>query len=63
MMSAGVELTSEGQTVGKVSSAAFSPKFGVAVAMAYVRRGHNTPGFVLQSQDGLAEVTSLPMGR
>jgi folate-binding protein YgfZ len=59
----GTELSAQGQVVGTVTSAAVSPRQGVAVALGYVRRGQNTPGFVLQSPAGLAEVTSLPMGR
>lgn len=57
----GAELSAQGQLVGKVTSAAFSPRLGVAVGLGYVRREHNTPGFVLQSPAGLAEVTALPM--
>ena len=40
----GSELTAVGQVVGHLTSAAFSPRAGAAVALAYVRRGHNEPG-------------------
>ena len=59
----GAELSAQGQVVGKVTSAAFSPHWEVAVGLGYLRREHNTPGFVLQSPAGLAEVMALPMVR
>jgi len=52
----GTELTSAGQTVGQVTSAALSPNLDGAAALAYVKQGTNTPGTVLQSNIGDAEV-------
>jgi folate-binding protein YgfZ len=47
----------EGQNAGHVTSAAFSERLGVAVALAYVRRGSNAPGTVLQSTAGAASIS------
>jgi folate-binding protein YgfZ len=58
---AGLELSASGQVVGQVTSAAFSPRFHAAIALAYVRRGSNTPGFKLTSALGDAEIVKLPM--
>ncbi len=59
----GSELAADGQSAGHVTSAAFSPRVGTAVALAYVRRGHNEPGQRLTSAVGEAEVVSLPAYR
>lgn len=51
-----------GETVvGRVTSAAWSPAPGGAVALGYVRQGHNRPGQRLTSPAGEAEVVALPM--
>ena len=64
----GTELTvteaqgSEGKaTVGAVTSAAYSPRLGSSLALAYVRRGHTQPGTQLTSSAGPAQVVSLPL--
>jgi folate-binding protein YgfZ len=49
------------QAVGRVTSATFSPRLGAPLALAYVRRGHNTPGTRLDSPAGPAEVIRLPV--
>jgi folate-binding protein YgfZ len=53
---AGALLTADRQTVGHVTSAAFSPRFGRPIALAYVRRGHLASGTPLESTVGRAEV-------
>lgn len=55
---AGTELTRDGQPVGQVTSAAYSPKFETAIALAYVKSGANMPGTQLDSPCGAAEVAS-----
>ncbi|OYV96370.1 MAG: hypothetical protein B7Z73_00860 [Planctomycetia bacterium 21-64-5] len=52
----GTELQVSGQTVGHVTSAAFSPRAGVPLALGYVRRGSNHPGSMLESAVGRAAV-------
>jgi folate-binding protein YgfZ len=58
---AGGELTSGGQAVGQITSAAFSPGFGASVALAYCRRQFSKPGTALDSAWGPATVVELPM--
>jgi folate-binding protein YgfZ len=58
---AGEELSSDGKTVGRVTSAAWSPRLGAPLALAYVRRGHETPGTPLTSRMGQAEVVAIPI--
>ena len=52
----GLELSSADKVVGHVTSAAWSPKFNAPLALAYVRRGHNTAGTILSSSAGEATV-------
>ncbi len=61
--SAGAELLDGDKVVGKVTSAAFSPKAGAPLALAYVRRGHHEPGAVLDSRFGEATVVALPFSK
>jgi len=58
---AGTELTRDGQPVGQVTSAAYSPRLSVPLALAYLRRGSNTPGVRLESPVGPGEVVHLPV--
>lgn len=58
---AGTEVTAGGQSVGNVTSAIFSPRLGSALALGYVRRGHDQPGNRLESSAGPVEVVSLPV--
>jgi len=58
---AGTELCVAGGPVGQVTSAARSPKLGVALALGYVRREHNHPGTRLDSHHGPARVVELPL--
>jgi tRNA-modifying protein YgfZ len=57
----GTELFADEQPVGAVTSAAFCPKLAAPLALAYVRRGYNTPGTPLASPQGDAQVVSLPV--
>lgn len=57
----GTELTAGARPAGRVTSAAYSPGFRAAVALGYVRRGHNGPGTRLESAAGPATVVPLPM--
>lgn len=50
-----------GKSLGQVTSAAFSPRCDAPLALAYVRRGSNTPGTRLMSPLGAAEVVALPI--
>jgi folate-binding protein YgfZ len=54
----------EGKEVGRVTSSVVSPRLGTAVGLAYVRRGHQEPGTVLEVDAAgtrhPAEVTALP---
>jgi tRNA-modifying protein YgfZ len=52
----GTQLSAAGQPVGQVTSAAYSPRFSAPLALAYVRRGSHTPGTLLDSDAGPAEV-------
>jgi folate-binding protein YgfZ len=55
----------EGKEVGRVTSSVVSPRLGTAIALAYVRRGNQEPGTVLEveaeGQRRPAEVASLPL--
>lgn len=48
----GTELRAAEQVVGEVTSAAFSPRAGAALALGYIRRGHTAPGTTLQCPVG-----------
>ncbi len=62
--SASTELTDEtGKVVGQVTSATFSSRVDAPLALAFVRRGHNTPGTKLNSARASAEVVALPLER
>ena len=50
----------DGKEIGKVTSAAFSPQLGSAVALAYIRRGHRQPGTLVTVHDHPATVAALP---
>lgn len=48
-------------TVGQVTSAAFSPRLNAPLALAYVKRGPNSPGTKLRWNNCDAEVVPLPI--
>jgi folate-binding protein YgfZ len=56
----GTELSAQDKVVGSVTSAAFSPKLSAPLALGYVRRGHTSPGTIVHSSAGEAEVVALP---
>jgi len=58
---AGTELTAEGKTVGKVTSAVFSAKLNAPLALAMVRRGVDKPGTQLESALGPVDVVAAPV--
>jgi len=53
------KLFRDGKEVGYVTSATRSPKFGAAIALAYIRREHNTAGSVLQIRSGNGELSAV----
>lgn len=55
------DLSADGKTVGTVTSSTFSPALGRFLALAYVRRGYETPGTLLQCSTGSASVLALPV--
>jgi folate-binding protein YgfZ len=54
-------VTVEGKEVGRVTTAAASPRFG-PIAMAYVHRSHFEPGTVVEVAGSPATVATLPLG-
>ena len=54
-------LAADESEVGRVTSAAWSPRLDAPLALAYVRRGHGNPGTRLSSPLGPAEVVELPV--
>ena len=52
----GTELFTDGKSVGRVTSACWSPKFGSPLAFAMLRRAQAAPGTMLASASGQAEV-------
>jgi tRNA-modifying protein YgfZ len=60
----GAKLFRADKEVGQITSSVISPRLGQAIALAYVRRGNQEPGTILQVQaEGsprTAEVVSLP---
>jgi folate-binding protein YgfZ len=59
--SSGEKLSDGGQEVGEVTSATYSPRLKSALALAYVKRGHQAQGTQLESPLGPAEVVQLPL--
>ncbi len=58
---AGTKLIANGNEVGEITTAVYSPTLGRPIALAYIRREHFTPGTRLQvASGGTAEVTALP---
>jgi folate-binding protein YgfZ len=57
---AGAALTGAGQEVGRVTTAAVSPRLG-PIAMAYVRRSHAEPGTLVELDGQPATVSALPL--
>jgi folate-binding protein YgfZ len=61
----GSHLFAQGKEVGRVTSSVLSPRLGTAIGLAYVRRGHQEPGTMLEVEAGgrrsQAEVIKLPI--
>jgi len=57
----GTDLSVEDKVVGRVTSAAFSPKLDAPLALAYLRRGNNVPGQAVGLPPGGAVVIPLPV--
>jgi folate-binding protein YgfZ len=57
----GTPLTADGAEAGHVTSAAFSPRAGKAIGMAYLRREHTQPGAKLQCGAMEVQVIDLPL--
>jgi folate-binding protein YgfZ len=55
----------EDKEVGRITSSAFSPRLGQAVALGYARRGSQTPGMELELETGgarrMVRVAKLPL--
>jgi folate-binding protein YgfZ len=51
----------DGTEAGRITSAAFSPLAGEAIAMAYLRREYLEPGTTLQCGTAVAEVMEMPL--
>ncbi len=51
------------EDAGTVTSSAFSPAFGCALALAYLKRGYWEPGMELEAGGAKAIVSSLPFAR
>lgn len=61
MPAVGSELKVDGAKVGHITSASFSPRLSAALALGYVRRGHDAPGTLIQGDPGAGEVIKLPV--
>ena len=57
----GTELKHEDATVGRITSACFSPQLGTGLALGYVRRERANVGDELESPLGVAKVVKLPI--
>jgi glycine cleavage system aminomethyltransferase T len=51
------------EEAGEVTSSAFSPAFGCALALAYLKRGHWEPGTEVTVAGATATVSPLPFAR
>lgn len=59
-VSAGAEVMFEGRSIGRITSAAYSPALDAPIALAILRRPHNAVGAVVEVEGRQATVTSLP---
>ena len=58
---AGTLLSYDGNTVGKLTSSAYSPRLKAPIALGMIRRGHYEVGEKLDSPFGTCHVVALPM--
>ena len=49
----------EGRSIGTVKSAVFSPEFGAAIALAFIKRDHNAIGHTVRINDHLGTLAPL----
>ncbi len=61
--SPGAAVHSGGEEAGVVTSCAFSPAFGCALAFAYLKRGYGEPGTEVSVGGASARVSPLPFAR
>jgi glycine cleavage system aminomethyltransferase T len=54
-------LRTDGNVVARITSSIYSPRLEAPLALAYVRRGMETPGTVLESEQGKQTVIDLPV--
>jgi len=59
----GTVVKRDGQEIGRVTSSAWSPALGAAIALAYLRRGFHQPGTQVQVMGVPAVVHTLPFVR
>jgi folate-binding protein YgfZ len=57
----GSEIFADGQPVGRVTSATYSPKLGAPLVLGYVKRGKESLGTRLSNAAGELEVIALPL--
>ena len=60
LLEPGAAVTAEGRVVGKVTSAAYSPALDAPIALAILKRPHNTPGSQVMVNDTQVEVVRVP---
>jgi glycine cleavage system aminomethyltransferase T len=58
---AGTVLRADGKEIGRITSAALSPRLG-PIALAFVHRSHFEPGTVVDADGQQATVAPLPLG-
>jgi folate-binding protein YgfZ len=58
---AGTPITTNGKQVAQITSSCFSPRLNAPLALAFVRRGSDKAGTIINSQFGDAEVISVPI--
>jgi folate-binding protein YgfZ len=59
---AGSTIVVDGKQVAQITSSCFSPRLNAPLALAFVRRGSDKPGTIIESEFGDAEVLALPIG-
>lgn len=56
----GTALTHDGKEIGRITSAAWSPKLSAPLSLALIRRTYSKPGETITTPIGPAEVVTLP---
>jgi folate-binding protein YgfZ len=60
-LAVGADVKAEGRSVGTVTSSVYSPALNGPIALAVVKRPHNTPGAAVEIDGHQATVTDLPL--